>query len=137
MKKTSYLVSFIPRCSDAEHIMEDLSHVVIKATDKQDVICQFLNIEEYSIYSFCVSLLLSLNAGKQMPIKHKKEIRQMIKPMMKILVQKDLTSRDPDDEEYIQFIKDHYEEFVFLIMVSEEAQSDYIRINEIKKNKTF
>jgi hypothetical protein len=123
----TYVVTFVPRTANAEHMIEDVQVIISKANNKVDLITKLIRIENYTFINFVYSFIA---CSEEIPVPYFEEIKsqEILKKIKKEFDEQDIASGDCDAKESIEYIKKNIKDIVYLIQLYESKECDYIKI---------
>src|SRR5437868_3669370 len=125
---STYVVMLVPRCSDAEHFMEDIQLLIIQADSKSSVIKKLLDMENYHFVNFATSFI-ACHRDIGRPFDQETKTQEILDKLAKEYDELGLSVKDNDSEETLDYVRRNTEELIFLIEMYEKHNCDYIRIS--------
>jgi hypothetical protein len=124
----TYVVTFIPRCCDDEHSVEDVKVIISKANNKIDLITKLIknNSIIYFVYNF-----IACSEEIRIPFEEDIKSQEILEKIKKEFDEQDIASIDVDNEKTISYIEKNMEDIVYLIQLYESNGCKYIKIENM------
>ena len=122
----SYIITIISEPNSC--YIERLESYYVKATNEENAIKNMLNSDDID-YCLIYSILLEME-NKQLLEKSKKNINVLVTKLIKNFKKQKLDEADEDDNDYINFLNDNIDDFIFIFHAY--CNVEFIKIKLIK-----
>lgn len=129
----TYVVTFVPRCSDAQHYLNDIAVLIVKGDSKASVIKKLLDLENDCFINFATSFI-ACRSNIGAPYHDDKRSNEILAKLASEFDELDIADKDNESKETLDYIHRNTEDLVYLIELYANYECNYIDITPIENH---